>query len=315
MLAAICYADDVVLVAASIGCCGSDSGRGYCKIERGRSACWCTENTLDEPPKDGRQKHCGRRIGCAGIGRIEGVFGRECRMCDCTQICSSQQPVLNSSWLPRMLRLNIVKRTMWHAFLWSSSVWTTVKAQRDQIASWSARMVANVIGVKKPPWVEMDQWWRLWHRTGHRWIEKCNMNVLSAIRERALSWAWCVVHFNGGDGDSSTGKKWRRTNGLARTHSVSKSTGGRTWWRQSSLEMQTVFRNQFRNPRVGCILLKRNWERALAGRSQMPRGPKCVRHAGGTHNAVGVDWCYKGFVASSGSVWCRKLVLASNLDD
>ena len=39
--------------------------------------------------------------------------------------------VLNSSWLPRLLRLNIVKTTMWQAFLWSSSVWTTVKAQRD----------------------------------------------------------------------------------------------------------------------------------------------------------------------------------------
>ena len=31
---------------------------------------------------------------------------------------------------------------------------------KRQIASWSARMVANVIGVKKPPWMEMDQWWR-----------------------------------------------------------------------------------------------------------------------------------------------------------
>ena len=50
-------------------------------------------------------------------------------------------------------------------------------------------MVANVIGAKKPPWMELDQWWRLWHRTGHRWIEKCNMNVLIAIRKRALSWA------------------------------------------------------------------------------------------------------------------------------
>ena len=32
----------------------------------------------------------------------------------------------------------------------------------------------------------MDQWWRLWHRTGHRWVEKCNLNVLNAIRKRVL---------------------------------------------------------------------------------------------------------------------------------
>ena len=78
---------------------------------------------------------------------------------------------------------------MWQAFLWSSSVWTTVKTQRDKIASWSARMVANVIGVKRPPWMELNQRWRLWHTTGHRWIEKGNMNVLTAIRECMLSWA------------------------------------------------------------------------------------------------------------------------------
>ena len=41
--------------------------------------------------------------------------------------------VLSSSWLPRKLRF-----------------WTTVKAQRDKIASWGARTVANVVGVKKP---------------------------------------------------------------------------------------------------------------------------------------------------------------------
>ena len=41
------------------------------------------------------------------------------------------RPILSSRWLPRLLRLNIVKSTLWQAFLWSSSVWTTVKAQRD----------------------------------------------------------------------------------------------------------------------------------------------------------------------------------------
>ena len=45
------------------------------------------------------------------------------------------RPVLKSSWLLRMLRLNIVKTTIWQAFF--SSVSTTVDAQRDKIASWS----------------------------------------------------------------------------------------------------------------------------------------------------------------------------------
>ena len=45
-------------------------------------------------------------------------------------------------------------------------------------------MVANVVGVKMQSGMELGQWWRLWHRTGHRWIEKCNMNMLAAIRDR-----------------------------------------------------------------------------------------------------------------------------------
>ena len=53
------------------------------------------------------------------------------------------RPVLKSSWLPRMLRLSIVKTTMWEAFLWSSSVWTTVKAQRDKMEDMVAGEVPN----------------------------------------------------------------------------------------------------------------------------------------------------------------------------
>ena len=71
-----------------------------------------------------------------------------------------------------------------------------VTAQRDIISSWSARMVANVTGAKKPPWMEMDQWWRPWHRTGHSWIEKCNMNLLTATRERMLCWAGHVARID-----------------------------------------------------------------------------------------------------------------------
>ena len=152
------------------------------------------------------QKHHGGWTGCvlggsAGVCGVKGVPGRERKTRDRTQTCSSQQmydEVETSSefFMPRLLRLNIVKTAMWQALLWSSSVWTTVKTQRDKIASWSAMVVANVIGVKRPPWMEVDQCWRLWHRTGHRWIEKGNMNVLTAIRERMLSWAGDVARMD-----------------------------------------------------------------------------------------------------------------------
>ena len=70
-----------------------------------------------------------------------------------TSALAKWRTVLRSSWLPRKLHLGIVKSTIWQAFLWSSSVWTTAEAHRDKIASWSARMVANVIATRRlfPP--------------------------------------------------------------------------------------------------------------------------------------------------------------------
>ena len=118
-LAAICYADDVVLVAVSVTA-AEVMTTGDRITEKGRSDCWCTENTVDKWPEDGGQKHHGGWTGCVvggslGVCGIDGVFGRECKTRDRTQICSSQQmsgEVETCSEIlmaPRMLRLNIVK--------------------------------------------------------------------------------------------------------------------------------------------------------------------------------------------------------------
>ena len=40
--------------------------------------------------------------------------------------------VLRCYWIPRLERLNIVKKTLWQAFLWSASTWKTLKVQRDK---------------------------------------------------------------------------------------------------------------------------------------------------------------------------------------
>ena len=147
-------------------------GRGYCKIDRGRSDCWCTENTLNEPPEAGGQKHCGRR---AVLWKevLEFVRSKVCldgnaryaiahRSAPADKCLAKWRLVLSSSWLPRMLRLNTVKNYNVAGFsLEFERLDDKSKLKEPKIASWSARMVANVIGVKKPPWMEMEQWWRL----------------------------------------------------------------------------------------------------------------------------------------------------------
>ena len=223
-LAAICHADDVVLIAVSVSAPETMVSEVIEKTERGWTDCWCTGNTLDEFSEEDGQKNRGGRIGCGvggsfGVCGIDGVFGRECKTCDRTQNCSSQQmsskmeTCVEFSMAPQIVAAEHHKDNVWQSFLWSSSVWTTVKAQRDKTASWSARMVANVVGVNRPPGMELGQWWRLWHRTGHRWIEQCKMNVLVAIRDRMLSWAGHGKDglqrnlCEGSDGDNFTGRK------------------------------------------------------------------------------------------------------------
>ena len=189
-------------------CCRNKSVRSDRKTERGWTDCWCTENTLDELSEDDGQKHHGGRIGCGvggsfGVCGIDGVFGRECKTCDRTQNSSSQQmsskveTCVEFSMAPQIAAVEHRKNYDVAGLpLELECLDDGQGTERDKIASWGARMVANVVGVKKPPGMEMGRWWRLWHRTGHRWIEKCNMNVLMAIRDRMLSWAGHVARMD-----------------------------------------------------------------------------------------------------------------------
>ena len=77
-------------------CCRNNGVRSDRKTERGWTDCWSTKNTLDEFSEDDGQKHHGGRIGCGvggsfGVCGIDGVFGRERKTRDRTQMCSSQQ--------------------------------------------------------------------------------------------------------------------------------------------------------------------------------------------------------------------------------
>ena len=77
-------------------CCRNNGVRGERKTERCWIDGWCTENTLDEFPEDGGQKHHGVRIGCdvgrsSGVCGIDGVSRWECKTCNRTQNSSSQQ--------------------------------------------------------------------------------------------------------------------------------------------------------------------------------------------------------------------------------
>ena len=311
-LAAICYADEVVLIAVSVSAAEILVSEVIEKLKEVGLTVGAQKTHWTSFPKmmdknitvDGSAvvweevlEFVGSMVCLDGNAR-HAIAHRTAQANKCRAKCKL---VLNSPWLPKLFRLNIIKTTMWQAFLWSSN---DGQGTGDKIASWSARMVANVVGVKRPPGMELGQWWRLWHRNGHRWIEKCNMNVLVAIRDRMLSWAGHVARMD----YKEICAKALRCRGLQ-------------WWRWRQLNWKEVERQMvwptptavqhLQVGRHGCwgglqICWKRGWsvencprqhglvafcskpweagsnfrnvERALYGWSRVPRGPKRVRH-------------------------------------
>ena len=161
-LAAICYADDVVLIAVSVSAAETMVSEVIEKLKEVGLTVGAQRTHWTSPSAmvDKSIMVDGSAVGWEEV--LEFVGSKVCldwnarhanahRTGQANKCRAKWKLVLDSPWLPRLLRLNIMKTTMWQAFLWSSSVWTTVKAQRDKIASWSARMVANVVGVKTLP--------------------------------------------------------------------------------------------------------------------------------------------------------------------
>ena len=95
------------------------------------------------------------------------VCGWKCKIRDCTQICPSEQVFVEMETRSEFL---VAPKEVAHGhcevynvtgFSLQLERMDDGESPREKIAGWSARMVANVIGVQKPPWMEMDQWWRL----------------------------------------------------------------------------------------------------------------------------------------------------------
>ena len=95
--------------------------------------------------------------------------------------------------------------------------------------------------------MELGQWWRHWHRTGHRWMEKCGVNVLVAIRNRMLSWAGHVARLDYKD----ICAKALRCLGLQ-------------WWRWRQLNWKEVERDKWSGPHPQRFKIYR-WEDMVVG--------------------------------------------------
>ena len=95
-LAAICFADNVVLIAVSVSAAEIMVSEVIEKLKEVGLTVGAQRTHWTSFPKMTDKKHHGGWIGCGvggsfGVCGIDGVSGRECKTCDRTQNSSSQQ--------------------------------------------------------------------------------------------------------------------------------------------------------------------------------------------------------------------------------
>ena len=171
-LAAICFADDVVLIAVSVSAAETMVSEVIEKLK---------EVGLTVGAQKTHWTSFFRRLWT----KTSWWTDRECKTCDRTQNSSSQQmssemeTCVEFTMAPQIVAVEHRKNYDVAGLPLELECQNDGQGtERDKIASWSARMVANVVGVKRPD--------------GSR----CNMNVLVAIRDRMLSWAGHVARMD-----------------------------------------------------------------------------------------------------------------------
>ena len=185
-LSAICYADDVVLVAASVAAAETMVSEVIAKLKEVGLSVGAQKTHWTSHPKMPDESIVVDGTAVLWEEVLEFVGSKVC-------LDGSARYAIAH----RRLRLDIVKSTVWQALLWSSSVWTTIKAPRDKIASWSARIVANVVGVKKPPLMDGPVVETVAQNRTSR-DREMQHELITAIRERVLGWAEHVARMDYG---------------------------------------------------------------------------------------------------------------------
>ena len=203
-LTAVCYADDIVLAASSkehLEAMISDVVEGLREIGLGVGADkshWTSTARLngEKLTVDGGTVEWEETL--TFVGSVLDLTGNagpamQYRMAQANKAYAKWKEILTCPWIPRAQRIKLLPKTVWPSLLWSSSTWATTKAQRDKMASWSARMVSRVARFRRSPTMDDHQWWRLLHREGHRLISNYGICVKALAQQRVQRWAGHVA--------------------------------------------------------------------------------------------------------------------------
>jgi hypothetical protein len=206
-LSALCYADDIILVAHTaehLALMAADIVDKLKEIGLGIGA----EKThwSSTPAQEGTTLTIeGVQIcwesNLTFVGTVIDLSGNSgpailYRMAQADKSFAKWRGVLTNSLVTLKARLSLVPATIWSSLLWSASTWNATKAQRSQLASWSARLVAKIAKVKRHPDTDGATHWRLVHRTGHALILQHKLAIVPRALQRVYRWAGHIARLS-----------------------------------------------------------------------------------------------------------------------
>ena len=196
----VCYADDIVLTAHSPrileGMC-ADIIAEFRNIGLGVGA----EKThwTSMPPRPGEQLVVdGSRVewesSLTYVGTVIDMTGSAgpamtFRMVQAWRKLQKWKSILCAPWLPLRRRVDLTITAVWSSVLWCAQTWNPTQAQRAKLDSWSARVMARVLRLRKDLDEDIAGWWRRLHRAGHATLRRFSTSLSCDSRLLVHRWA------------------------------------------------------------------------------------------------------------------------------
>ena len=208
-LAAICFADDILLVSES----RRDLERMFTEVvmafaEAGLEVSVSKCHFTSYPAKpNSRVALRGDSIAweqsITFVGCVIDICGNDgaaiaYRQAQATKSFYKWAKVLQSPFASVRRRLSLFVTVVGASALWLAETWHPTKSQRESFQSWGARMCARVIRLRSKPSDEPGQHWRRLHRVGHSLLHRIGGGLNTRRLQRLHSFAGHAARASGG---------------------------------------------------------------------------------------------------------------------
>ena len=188
-LSAVCYADDVLLVSSSkesLESMVSDVIDGLAKVGLAVSTEKCHWSCHPASPESSLS-FGGDQVkfepALTFVGTILDLNGNDSlaianRRAQATKVYFKWKQVLHCPSASLRCRVELATKTLIPA------TWHPTQRQSHALNSWAARLIGQIVGVKRFSDDDIGAFWRRLHRVGHSWLSSCGGSVDERRRRR-----------------------------------------------------------------------------------------------------------------------------------